>query len=106
MSDSLFTVGVALGGCAIGCAVGWPIGRSSRERPIHALSFIALALVAGCYVAWRLNVSGATELSAGAIGAAFGAMTAVKYASGLIPGLGGSGEGGRAPRAPRQSARP
>lgn len=87
MSDAWFTVALAFGGCAAGACIGWVVGRVYRGRPLNVLFAIVLVFAGACYVVWVAPTDGRAWMVPLGLGAAFGAMTAVKYSSGLIPGM-------------------
>lgn len=87
MSGAWSTVALAFGGCAAGACIGWVVGRAYRGRPLNVLFVIVLVFAGACYVVWVAPSAGKAWMVPVGLGAAFGAMTAVKYSSGLIPGM-------------------
>lgn len=81
------TATIALTGCAVGAVGGWFLGSTTRGRPVVSLLALLGCLAVGATLGWFAREAGLGLLSAGCFGAAFGSMTAVKYAAGLIPGM-------------------
>jgi hypothetical protein len=86
MSEVLAVVGAAIGGMLVGGAAGWPVGRRTRGRPAAWLAAMVIALLGGCYAAFQAMYDGRQLLADAWLGFAFGSMTAIKYAGGILPG--------------------
>lgn len=90
MSEAWDTVRLAVVGGAVGAAAGWLFGLRYRGRPLAALIAIVAAFGLALYSLWLSREMGERWVSTAGIAAGFGAMTALKYSSGLLLGAAGA----------------
>lgn len=88
MSDPWPTLGLAFIGSIAGGVLGWVVGRIYRGRPGNALLAVVASFVGACWALVYAARTGDRWVASVGLGVAFGAMTMVKYSSGLLLGTG------------------
>ncbi len=90
MNQTAAVIASTFGGLTAGAVVGWVVGRRLKLHGIAWFIGVAGCFLVCTYMAFQAAVGGEALAADAWLGAAFGSMTAVKYAAGLLPGTGAS----------------